>query len=325
MTLSLTLIALVAAGALGGIYMLTKEPIEKTNEANKLKAKTDVLPQFADITFAEPLAVEQDGYEMIVNRAFNAQGEPVGAAVETSDKNGFNGLIRLMIGFDNDGVIQGYSVLEQAETPGLGANMVSWFKTDKNRQSVIGFNPAENKLEVSKDGGDVDAITAATISSRAFLRAVARAYNAFSQESKVDVTSGATAVVVDTVVVDTVVVDTMPKPVVRKPRLVKPADTIVQTVPDTNPVVKIDTATAPKSQDTTTASKSEDTATAHVAEKAVEVEQQTEQQVNEVEAAVEQSAEAIEQVVETVAEEVENNRESRREKRRREREERNKK
>ncbi len=311
MTLSLTIIALVAAGALGGIYMLTKEPIEKTNEANKLKAKTDVLPQFADITFAEPLLVEQDGYEMVVNRAFNAQGEPVGAAVETSDKNGFNGLIRLMVGFDNDGVIRGYSVLEQAETPGLGANMVNWFKTDKNRQSVIGLNPVQSKLEVSKDGGDVDAITAATISSRAFLRAVARAYNAFRQEKEVDVTSGATAIAVDTVAVDTAVVDTLPKPVPRKPRLVKPADTIVQTVADTNPSIKIDSS----------AKQSADTAAPSIAEKAEDVEQQIEQQAtNDVETIVEHAIDAVQQIVESATVEVENNRESKREKRRRERE-----
>ena len=209
MALSLTLISLVAAGALGGIYMLTKEPIEKTNEANKLKAKTDVLPQVQDVTFAEPDSVVlDDGYLMIVYRAADADGNPVGAAVETSDKNGFNGLIRLMVGFDNDGVIQGYSVLEQAETPGLGANMPTWFKTDKNRQNIVGLNPQESKLEVTKDGGDVDAITAATISSRAFLRAVQRAYNAYAANANsqpIDISTGATThVVPDSVAADTI-------------------------------------------------------------------------------------------------------------------------
>ena len=199
MALSLTLISLVAAGALGGIYMLTKEPIEKTNEANKLKAKTDVLPQVQNVTFAEPDTVTlEDGYLMVVYQALDAESNAVGAAVETADKNGFNGLIRLMVGFDAQGVIQGYSVLEQGETPGLGANMVNWFKTDKNKQSVVGLNPETAKLQVSKDGGDVDAITAATISSRAFLRAVQRAYNAYKEQAQkpVDALSGATALAV---------------------------------------------------------------------------------------------------------------------------------
>lgn len=236
MVLSLTLISLVAAGALGGIYSVTKEPIEKTNEANKLKAKTDVLPTYSNLTFAEPEEVEQDGYTMVINRAFDAQGNPVGAAVETSDKNGFNGLIRLMVGFDREGNIQGYSVLEQAETPGLGANMVEWFKTDKNRQSIVGLNPANSRLEVSKDGGDVDAITAATISSRAFLRAVERAYNAYqSNGAGADALSGATAVVdslsldslnTDSVALDSVVPEV--KPIApSKPKVVQIKDTVI--------------------------------------------------------------------------------------------------
>ncbi len=218
MVLSLTLISLVAAGALGGIYMLTKEPIEKTNEANKLKAKTEVLPAFDNLAFDEPIAVEQDGYQMIIHQARNSDGKIVGAAVEASDKNGFNGIIRLMVGFDNDGIIQNYSVLEQAETPGLGANMVSWFKTDKNRQSIVNLNPEKDKLEVTKDGGDVDAITAATISSRAFLRAVQRAYNAYSQNAasaSPDATSGATALAADSLALDSAaqVVDSVSAPV----------------------------------------------------------------------------------------------------------------
>lgn len=185
MALSLTIIALVAAGALAGIYVLTKGPIEATNEANKLKAKTEVLPalQDKDIHFADAdTVVLEKGEKIILYRAIDADGNLLGTAVETFDKDGFNGLIKLMVGFDADGVIQGYSVLEQQETPGLGANMVKWFKTDKNNQSIIG---RKGELRVKKDGGDddVDAITAATISSRAFLRAVNRASKAIEQNN----------------------------------------------------------------------------------------------------------------------------------------------
>ena len=82
--------------------------------------------------------------------------------------------------YDTEGKLLNYSVLQHAETPGLGAKMQEWFRTDKNRQSVLGRNLSDGELKVTKDGGDVDAITASTITSRAFLNAVNRAYSAFS-------------------------------------------------------------------------------------------------------------------------------------------------
>ena len=107
-------------------------------------------------------------------------GEMVGAAVESFTKKGFGGEIKVIVGFDMDGKITNYSVLSHSETPGLGAKMQEWFSTEKGNQSVIGRKIDGKGLTVSKDGGDVDAITAATISSRAFLDAVNKAYTAFS-------------------------------------------------------------------------------------------------------------------------------------------------
>lgn len=182
MVLSLTIIALVAAAALGGMYLLTKEPIEKAKQEKQTAAINSVLPQIDGIRLAEPEV--QEGYT--IHRAYVGDSL-AGAAVETSS-NGFGGVIRLMVGFDTEGNIVNYEVLEHAETPGLGSNMGVWFKTDKNRQSIRGKNPAATQLIVSKDGGDVDAITAATISSRAFLSAVQSAYDAFM---KPDAWSGA--------------------------------------------------------------------------------------------------------------------------------------
>lgn len=182
MVLSLTIIALAAAAALGGMYLLTKEPIEKAKQEKQTAAINSVLPQIDGIRLAEPEV--QEGYT--IHRAYVGDSL-AGAAVETSS-NGFGGVIRLMVGFDTEGNIVNYEVLEHAETPGLGSHMGVWFKTDKNQQSIIGKNPAATKLIVSKDGGDVDAITAATISSRAFLSAVQSAYDAFM---KPDAWSGA--------------------------------------------------------------------------------------------------------------------------------------
>ncbi len=187
MVLSLTLVALVAAALLSGMYVVTAEPIAQSKAQKQMQAKVEVLPVQEGVTFAE--AEDHDG--VIVYRAFVGE-EPVGAAVETFDPNGFNGKFTLMIGFDKDGIISGYKVLEQNETPGLGANMVNWFRTDKGRQNIIGIAPAKTNMTVSKDGGDVDAITAATITSRAFLRAVERAYKAYAAPA-VEAQTGATA------------------------------------------------------------------------------------------------------------------------------------
>jgi len=188
MVLSLTLVALVTAALLGGMYVLTEEPIRLSKENKQMQAKVEVLPVQEGVSFAE--AEDHDG--VMVYRAYVGE-EFVGAAVETFDPNGFNGRFSLMIGFDKEGQISGYKVLEQNETPGLGANMVEWFRTDKGKQNIIGLDPAKTNMKVSKDGGDVDAITAATITSRAFLRAVERAYKAYADQPNVDAAGGATA------------------------------------------------------------------------------------------------------------------------------------
>ncbi len=189
MLLSLTLIALVAAGLLAGVYTLTKDTIDATNAKIKAEAKVAVLPQIEGMTVAEE-AVEANG--ILIYNAYAGE-ELVGAAVEVNE-NGFGGNFRTMVGFDKEGTITGFQVLEHQETPGLGSKMQEWFTTDKNRQNVVGVNPGKVNFTVSKDGGDVDAITAATISSRAFLLAVTKAYNAY-MNGEVEGVSGATQLI----------------------------------------------------------------------------------------------------------------------------------
>lgn len=189
MVLVLTIITLVAAGALGGLHALTEQPIANAKKAKQEKAIQDVLPAYDRLAEAETV----NGLKMY--KAY--QGDLfVGAAVESFTQNGFSGRFSIMVGFDKDGNIVDYSVLEHSETPGLGAKMGDWFRTDKNRQSIKGLNPATANLTVSKDGGEVDAITAATISSRAFLEAVRTAYQAYAAnddapEINADALSGA--------------------------------------------------------------------------------------------------------------------------------------
>jgi electron transport complex protein RnfG len=104
-------------------------------------------------------------------------GRLTGAAVQISTPDGFAGPIEILVGFDTAGLIINYSVLQHTETPGLGAKMQQWFRTPKGHQNILG-RPA-GSLALSKDGGDVDAITASTISSRAFLHAINRACNTY--------------------------------------------------------------------------------------------------------------------------------------------------
>ena len=194
MLLPLGGISLFAALTLGSVYNVTKEPIEASKTAKQKNAITEVIPGFARLDNPEKVAVS-NGDSITVFRAYDAQDKFLGAAVESVSHQGFSGDIKIMVGFDAEGNILNYSVLDQKETPGLGTKMVDWFKTEKANQSIKGKNPVKNNLTVSKDGGEVDAITAATISSRAFLDAISIAYEAYSKNSDgpaADSVSGAT-------------------------------------------------------------------------------------------------------------------------------------
>jgi electron transport complex protein RnfG len=180
MVLVLTGITIVAAVALGSVYSLTKDPIAASKKAKQERAIREVLPEYDRLEPEE--LVKLDGFEapFVLYKAYKG-ADFVGAAVQSYSKNGFSGEIKVMVGFDIKGTIVNYAVLEQKETPGLGTKMVDWFKTEKANQNICGKHAEMNKLMVTKDGGEVDAITAATISSRAFLETIRYAYNAYIQ------------------------------------------------------------------------------------------------------------------------------------------------
>ena len=172
MLLSLTLIAVVAGGVLGVVSGITAEPIAQANQQKKEAAIKAVLPDFASL---ETKTI--DGMECSL--ALDAQGQPVGMAVESGSDKGFGGRLGVMVGFDNEGNITGYQIVHTSETPGLGAKADTWFQKD-GKSSVIGKNPS-TPLKVKKDGGDVDAISGSTITSRAFCEAINQAYAAFQK------------------------------------------------------------------------------------------------------------------------------------------------
>jgi electron transport complex protein RnfG len=183
MALSLTLISLCASAALGFVYEFTKEPIEISLLNKKLDAIKQVVPEFTNNPNEEMFMLPTgEGDSLEVYPARNGE-EIVGYAVRSYTNKGFSGYIGFMVGFRPDGTIININVLEQKETPGLGTKMVPEGTPDKPsfKDQFNEKNPATFALRVKKDGGPVDAITAATISSRAFCDGVQRAYNAFEK------------------------------------------------------------------------------------------------------------------------------------------------
>lgn len=180
MVLVLTLVAVIMGGVLAYVNHLTEGPInEQKEKALADGIKTVMCVQ--DLKVASTDEVRQNdvkGKEMVftIYQIQDAQGQQLGAAVE-STTGGFGGDLKILVGFDPEGNILGYTLLEHAETPGLGAKADKWFQKGQ-KGDIIGKNPAE-PLVVSKDGGQVDAITASTITSRAFLLAVNNAYKAY--------------------------------------------------------------------------------------------------------------------------------------------------
>ena len=179
MLVALFVITAVSGGLLGLVYGVTKDAIAEVEIKKNEAAIKAVLPLEGNITYqVDTLRMTDESGKVVLfpcNLAFDESGELKGAAIRTSE-GGFGGKIDVMVGMLTDGTIKGTSVLSHSETPGLGANMTGTFK-----DQFIDKNPASFRLSVKKDGGDVDAITAATITSRAFTKAVDKAYQAFEQ------------------------------------------------------------------------------------------------------------------------------------------------
>lgn len=197
MLLVLTGVTAVSVALLAYVNELTKGPIAEANAKTLNEALKKVLPEFTNNPVAESDTVfsEKDGKKIVDFILYPAKnGENwVGTAVEAKSL-GFGGELKVLVGFDAEGKIYNYSLLAHAETPGLGSKADKWFgaydpatgeqpvSNADSKKSILGMNPGEAPLTVTKDGGQVDAITASTITSRAFLNAVNAAYQAFKAE-----------------------------------------------------------------------------------------------------------------------------------------------
>ncbi len=203
MTLTLLVVGVVASSLLAMIYKVTKEPIAKAEQAKKEKAIMQVVPKFDNSPFLDVYKIpvlDEDGKETSDSlTCFPAKNgdKIVGIAIETYTDKGFSGHFTVMVGFLPDGTIYNTAILSHKETPGLGDKMAKnkslSFKKNKEGEVVdtlwwskqfMNINLETFDLRVKKDGGEVDAITASTISSRAYCEAVDRAYQAFVKNIK---------------------------------------------------------------------------------------------------------------------------------------------
>jgi electron transport complex protein RnfG len=181
MVVSLLVITIISGFLLGYVNDLTIRPKAKARLQKKVDALKIVLPEFDNnpIENIKKIKSEKSKDSIEIYTAY-LNKNIVGMAITGSSEKGFNGLVKLMVGFKPNGNIQNIQILDQKETPGLGTKM----KGDNFLKQFRGKNPSSYKLKVKKDGGDIDALTGATISSRAFAASVQLAYDEFVKTKK---------------------------------------------------------------------------------------------------------------------------------------------
>lgn len=183
MTLVMLSVAFITAALLAFVNYKTERPIMEQKE----KAITDGIIEVmgkqkvnVKSTDTVNITIDNKSQTLIVHNITDTKGTEKGCAVE-SETQGFGGKLKILVGFDNEGTILGYTILETSETPGLGAKADTWFQKG-GKGCIVGKNPKSTRLGVTKgDEGDIDAITASTITSRAFLKAIKQAYDAIKK------------------------------------------------------------------------------------------------------------------------------------------------
>lgn len=193
MVIVLVAVALITGGILAYVNNVTAGPISEQAEktlADGIKAVMggEELTVTANDTVKQ--TIDNKDFTFIVHKVSSKEGKELGAAIESTTQ-GFGGDLKVLVGFNVNGAVSGYTVLQHSETPGLGAKADQWFQAG-GKGNIIGKNIGEGKLTVNKDGGQIDAITASTITSRAFLKAVNQAYDVYKGQT-VDAQSGATS------------------------------------------------------------------------------------------------------------------------------------
>lgn len=179
MVVVLTCVALITGGLLAWVHHITEAP-KLAEQQRSLAADISKVMGGKSVkeTDVKNITKEFDGktYNFVVHYVADANGSPLGKAVESTTM-GFGGDLTVLVGLDQQGKVLGYAIRQTAETPGLGIKAAEWFQKD-GKGSIIGKDPMDKGFAVSKDNGDIDDITASTITSRAFLKAVRQASEA---------------------------------------------------------------------------------------------------------------------------------------------------
>ena len=157
----LTIISSLSAAMLAAVYNVTMGPIMQALEEKTAKAAGEVMPEGASAAVKQSV----DGQTLFVARA--ADGTVRAVAIEGTSQNGYGGEIKLMVGLGTDKTLVNYRVISSKETAGLGTKIA---EPDFMRP-LLG-KPFSANWKVKKDGGDFDAVTSATISSRAALECI---------------------------------------------------------------------------------------------------------------------------------------------------------
>ncbi len=176
MVSSLVVVTLIASTALGYVYELTKGPIAEAKLAKKIRAIDRVVVEYdnnpVDEMYKISIAGTEDSLEVYPAKK---RGKLMASAIRSFSPKGYGGNVWLMVGLLPDGNIQNISVLEHKETPGLGTKM----NDTEFKNQFIGKNPSSFNLKVQKDGGEIDALAGATITSRAFGQAAQLAFDTY--------------------------------------------------------------------------------------------------------------------------------------------------
>jgi electron transport complex protein RnfG len=199
MVLVLTGVAVIMGAVLAFMNHLTSDPIaQQQKKALDDGIKAVMACNELEVTRTDTVRqTDNKGKEQtfIIYQTQDASHKELGAAVE-SVSDGFGGKLRILVGFNPDGMILGYTLLEHAETPGLGAKADKWFQAGE-KGSIVGKQPTKDSLltitkKAPETPYEVQAITASTITSKAFILAVNNAYNAYKKTPATDAQTGAT-------------------------------------------------------------------------------------------------------------------------------------
>jgi len=157
----LTIICSVSAAMLAAVYNVTMGPINKALEEKISKAALEVMPSGTSEAVKEIIEGET------LYTAREADGTIKAVAIESTSPNGYGGDITMMIGLGADKTLVNYRVISSKETAGLGTKIAE----EDFMNQLIGKAFSAN-WNVKKDGGDFDAVTSATISSRAAMECI---------------------------------------------------------------------------------------------------------------------------------------------------------